>query len=413
MFFLTDTIFYTFAFLVVYIQVFFLFTFFENRKNIIRREGNIKLNKYPSVTITVPCFNEEKTVSKTIFSLLNLNYPKDQLKIFLINDGSTDGTWNVIKKFEKYSNVRIFQKENGGKYTAVNLGLKNTQTEFVGCLDADSSVHPEALNRIMNFFEKDINAMAVVGAMTVDNPRTFIQNAQSIEYQMSVFFKKMFAFMGAIHVTPGPFTIFRKKVFDDLGEYVHAHNTEDMEIAYRMQKNFYKIEHCTDAYIYTNTPPTVKKLFKQRVRWVYGFINNTFDYRSVLFDKKYGNFALFTLPAGIFSILGVLYFIIRIIFNLTNYFLLKILQFRTIGFNLDFKLNPDIFFIHSEAFIFIFLLSYCMIAYYVFQGQKIIYGKWNFSIELLQYYLVFSFISPFWLLRSVYNTFFSKVPSWR
>jgi len=43
----------------------------------------------------------------------------------------------------------------------------------------------------------------------------------------------------------------------------HAHNTEDMEIAYRMQKYHYKIEQCNDAYVYTNTPSTIMKLYKQ------------------------------------------------------------------------------------------------------------------------------------------------------
>ena len=53
----------------------------------------MKLSKYPAVTIVVPCWNEEKTVYKTIRSLLNLNYPKDKIQLFLVDDGSTDGTW--------------------------------------------------------------------------------------------------------------------------------------------------------------------------------------------------------------------------------------------------------------------------------------------------------------------------------
>ncbi|MEK7069330.1 MAG: glycosyltransferase family 2 protein, partial [Patescibacteria group bacterium] len=299
---ISGSILYISIFLSVYVQVFFLVTFFENSKKIITRSERIKLKKYPSVTIIVPCFNEEKTVYKTVRSLLDLNYPKEKLKIFLIDDGSTDSTWNAISKFLHYTNIKLFKKENGGKYTALNLGLQNIETEFVGCLDADSFAHSESLIRIMSYFEHDDTIMAVAPSVTVYNPQNIIQNAQKAEYHMGVFMKKMLGFLGAINVTPGPLTIFRKKVFDDLGPYRHAHNTEDMEIAYRMQKNHYKIEHCNDAYVYTNTPGTMKKLYKQRLRWIYGFINNTFDYRGVLFRKKYGNFALFTLPTGIISI---------------------------------------------------------------------------------------------------------------
>jgi len=100
--------------------------------------------------------------------------------------------------------------------------------------------------------------MAVAPSVIAYNSKTFIQNAQKAEYNMSVYLKKMLGFLGAINVTPGPLTIFRKKVFDDLGPYRHGHNTEDMEIAYRMQKNKYRIEHCNDAYVYTNTPTTIK-----------------------------------------------------------------------------------------------------------------------------------------------------------
>src|SRR3989344_6892512 len=320
-----NIIFYVLIFLSVYAQVFFLVTFFENRKKIVIRNGKTKLNKYETVTIVVPCWNEESTVYKTIRSLLALNYPQDKLKILLIDDGSTDGTWNIIRKFKKYPNIKIFQKENGGKYTALNLGLKHSETSFFGALDADTLADPESLIRIMSYFEKDKSIMAVVPSVVVYNPKNLIQNAQKAEYHMGVYTKKMLSFLGAINVTPGPLTIFRRRVFDELGPYRHGHNTEDMEIAYRMQKNDYKIEHCHDAYVYTNTPSSVKKLFRQRLRWIYGFINNTIDYKGVLLRRKYGNFATFTLPMGIISIFSVSYLFGQIIYNLGNFLYSKII----------------------------------------------------------------------------------------
>ena len=108
--------------------------------------------------------------------------------------------------------------------------------------------------------------MAVAPSLIVHNQKTLVQSAQKMEYLMAVYFKKMLGLLGAIHVTPGPLTIFRKKVFDDLGPYRHAHNTEDMEIAFRMQKHRYKIEHCNDAYVYTGIPKTIRKLFRQPIK---------------------------------------------------------------------------------------------------------------------------------------------------
>lgn len=409
----TNMIFYILIFLSVYAQVFFFITFFENRKKIITREGKIKLGHYPAVTIVVPCWNEESTVYKTIRSVLNLNYPKDKLKVFLIDDGSTDGTWDIIRKFEKYPNVKVFHKENGGKYTALNLGLEKMETEFFGGLDADSYADPESLIRIMSYFEKDESLMAVVPSVTVHNANTFIQNAQKAEYNMGVYFKKMLSFIGAINVTPGPLTIFKKKVFDDLGPYRHGHNTEDMEIAYRMQKNHYKIEHCNDAYVFTNTPKTAKKLYKQRLRWIYGFINNTIDYRSVLFRKKYGNFSVFTLPTGILSIFSVSYLFGRILYNLGDFLYSKFIVWRTIGFQFNgFHFDP--FFINTKSTLFLIVVIYGLIIFSMIFGKRMVERRWSVSLSMFYFFPVFSVLAPLWLMKAVYTTIVKRrPPAWR
>lgn len=411
---ISGSIFYILVFLSVYVQVFFFVTFLENRKRIITRNGKIKLKSYPTVTIAVPCWNEEKTVEKTVRSLMKLNYPKDKIKLFLINDGSTDDTLSVINSFKTCPNIRVFDKENGGKFTALNLALANTESEFFGCLDADSFADSESLIRIMSYFENDKEIMAVAPSVVVDNPKNFIQKAQKAEYSMGVYFKKILGFLGAINVTPGPLTVFRKKVFDNLGPYKHGHNTEDMEIAYRMQKNHYKIEHCSDAYVYTNTPATVKKLYKQRLRWIYGFINNTIDYRSVLFKKKYGNFAVFTLPMGIISIVSVSYLFGKIVYNFFNFIYTKLIQFKLIGFGFKSStFNFDPFFINTQSFIFLIILVYCLVVFAILFGSKMTKEKKIFSMNTLYFFPVFGFIAPFWLLKAVFNTIINRKPSWR
>ena len=147
-----NSILYIFLFLTLYLEVFFLITFFEERLKLDTKGTTGKLSYYPSATIIVPCWNEEKTVSKTIESLLALHYPKDKLKIFVVDDGSTDGTWEVVQKFLRNPQVKLFKKENGGKHTAVNYGIKNSTSELVGCLDADSFVDKDALHEIASAF---------------------------------------------------------------------------------------------------------------------------------------------------------------------------------------------------------------------------------------------------------------------
>jgi len=409
-----NSLFYVFLFLSLYVQVFLLVTFIENRKKIVIRKGQIKLGHYPTVTVMVPCWNEEKTVARTVESLLAMNYPKDKLTLFVIDDGSTDSTWEVIQQFNKYENVRTFTKENGGKHTALNLGLAETTSEFVACLDADSFADPESLIRIMSYFEANPDVMAVSPSVIVESPQSLIQKAQKAEYDMSVYIKKMLGFLGAIHVTPGPLTVFKKKVFDDLGPYRKAHNTEDMEIAYRMQKNGYKIEQCNDAYIYTNTPHTVKKLFKQRVRWIYGFINNTIDYRRLIFKKKYGHFSFFTVPAGIVSIISATYLFGRMINQFSEAAQSKILALQTIGIYMpESAYNFDLYFFNTGVLLFVTVILFVLLI------TSIIIGKWMSEdrrlspLNILYFIVIYSVVAPFWLMKALYNTIFAQKPSWR
>ncbi len=409
-----NAIFYTLAFLSVYVQVFFFITFLENRKKIIIREGKIKLKSYPPVTIVVPCWNEEKTLEATVNSILNLNYPKDKIHIFLVDDGSTDGTWNVINRFANYPNIKTFRKENGGKHTALNLGIEHAETEFFGGLDADSIVHPESLVRIMSSFENDPTAMAVAPSVTVYTPKNFLQNAQKAEYDMGVYFKRMLGFLNAIPVTPGPLTIFRTKVFEDLGPYRHGHNTEDMEIAYRMQKNHYRIEYCNDAFVYTNSPASVAKLYKQRLRWIYGFLNNTIDYHHVLFRKKYGNFSFFTLPMGIISVVSIIYLFAKIIGSIGYYIYSKIQVWNALGWHLSFgKPNFDFFFFNAQSFSFLIILVYSLVLFAIMFGRRMTNEKNLLTLNALYYFPVFSIIAPFWFIKAIFSTIIKRKPAWR
>jgi len=396
---------YVFTFLSVYVQVFFLITFLEKKKNIIVRTAPIELPEYPGVTVIIPCYNAETTILGTIDSLLGLDYPKEKLKIIIVDDGSKDNTWQVIQQFKENENIKIIHKENGGKWTALNIGLEITETPFVGCLDPDSFVDSEALKRIITYFD-DKYTMAVAPSIIVDKPKNILQGAQKAEYDMAVYNKKMLAFLGGIHVTPGPFSIYRKKVFDELGPYRHAHNTEDQEIALRMQENHYKIEHCPDAYVYTVVPNTVGKLYRQRKRWIYGFIRNAIDYRRLIFRKEFGTLAFFTLPSGIISVLAVVFLFIMLFHNLINFIIHKLTQISTIGMQNTFSgagFNLDFFFFDTKTIVFISILLYTSIIIALLLGRSMIEGRPRISFDIFYFMIIYSVIAPFWILRALFN----------
>ncbi len=408
-----NIIFYILSFLAIYVQVFFLVTFFENRKKIVIRKEDIELEHYPSVTIIVPCYNEENTVGNTINSLSALNYPKEKLNIIVVDNASKDGTWEVLQNYEGNPQIKIFQEEKIGKHNALNKGLENITTEFVGCLDADSTVHPEALKRIMTFFANP-KTMAVAPSIVVHNPKNILQYAQRAEYDMAHYNKKMLAFLGGIHVTPGPFSIFRKEVFEQIGIYTKAHHTEDQEIALRMQKNGLKIDHAPDAYVYTNSPNSVPKLYRQRVRWIYGFIRNALDYRELFFRPKYGTIGIFTLPSGFISVIGTIFILFFTFSQVYEYVARKVLQSQAVGIHLvanHFSFSS--FSLNTKAFVFVSIILYILVIAGLVNGRSMIHERKKYMYwDIPVFIIIYTFIAPIWLLKAVWNAITSREASW-
>lgn len=409
-----EIVFYGLSFLSIYVQIFLLITFIERRKEIKYRTGqHIDLVDYPSVTVIVPCWNEEATIGGTIESLLALDYPGDKVNIILVDDGSTDNTWHVMQHYAGHAQITAYQKENGGKHTAMNLGISKTTTPFLGCLDADSFVDPQALKRIMTFFV-DKEVMAVSPAIIVTKPKNIIQRIQKVEYNWAIYTKKMLGLNNAIHVAPGPFSIFRTDVFAKIGNFKAAHNTEDMEIAYRMQANHMKIEHANDAFVYTVTPNTVKKLYKQRLRWIYGFIQNTIDYRRLLFKKEFGNFAFFTLPSGVLSVVSVIFIFFFTIYNVFHFLIQQIIKISTVGFSFSVSSHLlDPFYINTKAMNLVVIALYGTVMLAMLIGSRMAEGRAKFSLSYIWFFIIYSIIAPFWLLKAVYNTVFAKKTAWR
>lgn len=404
-------------FVAIYVEVFFLITFFEKKHTIKFRQGPFKLQRFPTITVVVPCLNEEKTIAGTAQSLIDLDYPKDKIRIILIDDASVDNTLQIMNQFASESNVEVIhnEKNGGGKHIPLNIGLAKAESEFFACLDADSYVNNDTLIRLFSYFEEHPDCMAVAPSVITIEPSTLVERAQSAEYMISVYLKKMAGLMGGIHVLPGPFSVFRKKVFDELGPYRHGHGTEDMEIAFRMQQNHYSIDHCPDAVVHTKTPDTVMKLYKQRIRWLSGFIQLSIEYRKMLFRKKYGNFALFTVPAGIVSIVAAVYLFIFLIYNLLAFVGHKIYQWKIVGLPKvgNMNISFDWFYVNTESILFLTGILYLLILFAMIIGRKLSHGKAGFSFNIVFYFIIYSLIAPFWVMRAILNTVFRKKTKWR
>lgn len=398
---------FVFIFFGLYIQLFLLITFFEENPT-----KPLDLDELPTVSITVPCFNEARTLSKTVNSLLALNYPKDKLKIVIINDGSTDNTEEVALSFKKFG-VEVITQKNGGKYTALNRGIEISKSDLIGCLDADSEVHPDALMRMVPLFSEE-KIVAVIPNMVVHEPKNILQLIQRVEYELGSFTRWVYGKLNALHVTPGPFSIFKREIFEKIGPFKHAYNTEDMEIACRIQSHGYRIVNCRNAYVYTITPPTLKKLHVQRVRWTYGFLKNVMDYRHLFFNKKYGNIAYLTLPFGCLSIVSALYIFGYFIYSILNSLYQHIYKWTIVGIDTPhLSLNFDWFYINTNTYTLLAGVAFSIGVIILFIGQKISTGKIRPSMDMLYFFVLYGFIAPVWVGKSVYNVVLAKKTPWR
>lgn len=404
---------YVCLFIALYFEVFLLISFFEKRPE---KKTRTLPRRYPTVTVLVPCFDEERTIASTLKSLLSLSYPKDKLQILVVDDGSTDGTSAIAKKFASaHVQVAYLYKKNGGKYTALNLGIERSSSELIGCLDADSFVEKDALIEIVKKFEEEKDVVAVIPSMKVSRPHSVLELMQAVEYMFGIFMKKMYDNLGAIFVLPGPFSFYRRDVFAQIGLFRHAHNTEDTEIAFRMQMHGLKIANAHNALVSTKVPTTLRALIKQRVRWSQGFLQNANDYRHMLFNRRYGNFGMLVLPFGLVAFLAGIYAGLYAFYHVGSSIVRTASDYAVTGIPLEPSV-PSVgfnwYYLDTGILVFVTAMTLAITVFAVVLGQQIAETKLK-KRSFVWYFLFFGFIAPFWLVRAIWGAALARQSSWR
>ena len=287
-------------FLLLFFAIFWLLVLFfpenENKKK--------KIVGTPFFTVIVPAYNEEKSIVETLVSIIKLDYPKDKIEVIVVNDGSTDTTQHLVEEFiaeNPGNDIRLINQNNQGKGHALNVGLEIARGEYYACLDADSFISPNAIKEMLPYFQADENVASVCPLLKVRKPGSVLQKVQWTEYLVNMFYKLLNSKIDCIHVTPGPFSVYRTKIIKDLGGYDEKTITEDLEIAIRLQKHHYKLVQTFDAVVETVAPNSLRTLFKQRIRWYKGSVDNTINYRKIMFNKEYGDFGFLRMPTIILS----------------------------------------------------------------------------------------------------------------
>ncbi len=402
-----------FLFLAIFFESFVLVTLLSKPARAARGRGPV--DETPSVAVIVPCWNEATTIAATCASLLALDYPADKLEIVLVDDGSTDATPAAMAAFAENPRVRIIRKENGGKHTALNAGIAATSAEFVGCLDADSFVEPDALREIIPCFARP-EVAAVTAAMSVHQPKNLIQHMQNAEYTFGITLRHTLASINGLYVTPGPFSFYRRSIIDELGGFRHGHQTEDMEMALRLQRSGYEIENAPRARVYTKSPDTALKLIKQRTRWTSGFLRNVLgEYRSLIGNRRRGVLGMLVLPTSIIAIGSSILLFLTMLFELGRS-LVAAIEVRA-GIPLSYALAPhgsfDWFYFPASFFILLSLSALLTSLTLIIIGKRISKTPGSIGLGLISYTFLYGLLVPLWLMRATADVTLGKNRGWR
>lgn len=122
-------------------------------------------NEFPVFSIVMACFNVENYIDEAILSVINQSLDfKSNIEIILVDDGSTDSTAEICKRYvDLYpENIKYLYKENGGQASARNYGLGYARGKYVNFLDADDKLMEPTLENVFDFFEKHYSEIDLV-----------------------------------------------------------------------------------------------------------------------------------------------------------------------------------------------------------------------------------------------------------
>ncbi|MFA6278833.1 MAG: glycosyltransferase [Candidatus Paceibacterota bacterium] len=404
---------YPFLLIAIFFESFILVTLISKPAMTARKR--VPGDKTLSVAVIVPCYNEATTVAKTCESLLALEYPKELLEIILVDDGSTDATPTAMTHFASHPQVRIIRKENGGKHTALNAGIAATHAEIVGCLDADSFVESDALREIIPCFA-DAQIAAVTAAMSVHHPKTFIQHMQNAEYIFGITLRHALASINGLYVTPGPFSFYRHSIIDELGGFRHGHQTEDMEMALRIQQAGYGIENAPRARVYTKAPSTLGKLLKQRTRWTTGFLRNILgEYRGLVGNRWNDALGVLVLPTALIAVGSSILLFSTTVFTFTRNAItaLEIRAGIPISYVFSAHRSFDWFYFPTSVYLLLGAATLMISLFLITIGKHISKTPGNLTLGFISYTLLYGLVVPLWLLRATVDVTIGKHRQWR
>jgi cellulose synthase/poly-beta-1,6-N-acetylglucosamine synthase-like glycosyltransferase len=329
-------------------------------------DGLFQSDLYKSISIISPAYNEEVNIINSVEALLQVHYR--DFEVVVVNDGSTDKTLDklithfelfesesevhsalphqrVVKRYksERYENLIVIDKENGGKADALNAGINASSKELFCSIDADSLLEQDVLKKMLQAFVQDDKLVAAGGIVriangctiadyeikSVDIPGGFLARIQTVEYLRSFLFGRIgWDYFNSLMIISGAFGIFDRNAVVRAGGYMRDSVGEDMELVVRLhrffreQKEEYRIRFLPEPVCWTEVPENWNDLAAQRNRWQRGLVDSIWRHKTMFMNRKYGRLGFITMPyftliellGPVIEMTGYFYFFLVILF---------------------------------------------------------------------------------------------------
>ncbi len=260
------------------------------RKRLFHDDNDVKNENFkPFVSIMIPAHNEESVISKTVETVLKLDYPN--FEVILIDDRSSDNTASVMKDLEsKYpEKIRVLIRKQGafpGKSAVLNDALLLSEAEAVLVLDADATMESDFLTNLVYALEpKDVGAVQARKIVRNKNIN-ILTRCQNNEMTIDTYFQvSRDAVKGAVELR-GNGELIKRTALDDIGGWNNYTITDDLDMSTRLHIKGWDVRFCPDTIVYEEGIMYLTPLYRQRRRWLEGAFRRYLEYFGQILTSK-------------------------------------------------------------------------------------------------------------------------------
>jgi putative glycosyltransferase (exosortase G-associated) len=247
----------------------------------------------PFISIIVPVYNSSATLYRCLDSIIHQTYPQNRMEIICVDNGSTDGSFEVYKKFQldhPGAVISWFSLSRPCKSSALNAGFSISRGAYLVNVDSDARLEKGAVKKMIAAFEKDPLLVAATGEIRIDkdlgagkNLTDIIHYCEVLEYLVAFSIGRRFQTLtNSVFTLSGALTAFRREAL--FCSYMYSSRTlsEDTDLSYRLreaQKKGCRLGCVAGAVAYVEPVSSLDRLYSQRVRWQRGELEVASLYR--------------------------------------------------------------------------------------------------------------------------------------